>query len=329
MTLALQTLSDKPYFGSVTSGDNARDSIRMSEILFGGREAIEREPVMFAIVNVNSPLRYDERMLEALHAYAEAAQPVIVTPFLLMGTMAPVSIPAAIAQQTAEAFAGIALMQLLRPGTPVLLGSFLSTTNMQSGSPNFGGPESALGLYCTGQIARRYELPWRAGGGALTSSQTVDAQAAYEGLNTMLPAFLAGANLVMHTAGWLESGLVSCYEKMVVDVEIVRTLQAEFTPLTVDEESLAFDAHLEVGQGGHFLGAAHTLTRFRDCFYRPLLSSSDNFERWLRNGGLDAQARATEIWTRMLDEYEPPALDEAVAAELEEYVARRRRELGD
>jgi trimethylamine--corrinoid protein Co-methyltransferase len=145
----------------------------------------------------------------------------------------------------------------------------------------------------------------------------------------MLPAFLAGANLVMHTAGWLESGLVSCYEKMVVDVEIVRTLQAEFTPLTVDEESLAFDAHLEVGQGGHFLGAAHTLTRFRDCFYRPLLSSSDNFERWLRNGGLDARARATEIWTRMLDEYEPPALDEAVAAELEEYVARRRRELGD
>jgi trimethylamine---corrinoid protein Co-methyltransferase len=329
MTLALQTLSDKPYFGSVTSGDNARDSIRMSEILFGGREAIEREPVMFAIVNVNSPLRYDGRMLEALHAYAEAAQPVIVTPFLLMGTMAPVSIPAAIAQQTAEAFAGIALMQLLRPGTPVLLGSFLSTTNMQSGSPNFGGPESALGLYCTGQIARRYGLPWRAGGGALTSSQTVDAQAAYEGLNTMLPAFLAGANLVMHTAGWLESGLVSCYEKMVVDVEIVRTLQVEFTPLTVDEESLAFDAHLEVGQGGHFLGAAHTLTRFRDCFYRPLLSSSDNFERWLRNGGLDARARATEIWTRMLDEYEPPVLDQDVAAELEEYVARRRRELGD
>jgi trimethylamine---corrinoid protein Co-methyltransferase len=329
MTLALQTLADKPYFGSVTSGDNARDSIRMSEILFGGREAIEREPVMFAIVNVNSPLRYDGRMLEALHAYAEAAQPVIVTPFLLMGTMAPVSIPAAIAQQTAEAFAGIALMQLLRPGTPVLLGSFLSTTNMQSGSPNFGGPESALGLYCTGQIARRYELPWRAGGGALTSSQTVDAQAAYEGLNTMLPAFLAGANLVMHAAGWLESGLVSCFEKMVVDVEILRTLQAEFTPLTVDEESLAFDAHLEVGQGGHFLGAAHTLTRFRECFYRPLLSSSDNFERWLRNGGLDARARATEIWTRMLDEYEPPALDEDVAAELEEYVARRRRELGD
>src|SRR5689334_10972908 len=295
MTLALQSLSDKPFFGSVTSGANARDSIHMAEILFGGRERIEQEPVMFAIVNVNSPLRYDERMLAALHAYAEAGQPVIVTPFLLMGAMSPVTIPAAIAQQSAEAFAGIALIQLLRPGAPVLLGSFLSTTNMQSGAPNFGGPESALGLACTGQIARRYRLPWRAGGGALTSSQTADAQAAYEGMNTMLPAFMAGANLVMHTAGWLESGLVSCYEKLIIDVEILRTLKHEFTPITIDDASLAFDAHLEVGHGGHFLGAAHTLERFRECFYRPFLSSSENFERWTRNGARDASERAAGI----------------------------------
>ncbi len=329
MTYALQTLSDKPFFGSVTSGENAADSIRMAEILFGGRPEIERAPVMFAIVNVNSPLRYDERMLGALHAYAGAAQPVIVTPFLLMGAMSPVTIPAAIAQQSAEAFAGIALIELLRPGAPVLLGSFLSTTNMQSGAPNFGGPESALGLFCTGQIARRYGLPWRAGGGALTSSQTPDAQAAYEGLNTMLPAFMSGANLVMHTAGWLESGLVTCYEKMIVDVEILRTLEREFTPFAVDEASLAFDAHLEVGHGGHFLGAAHTLERFRECFYRPLLSSSENFERWTRNGGKDAALRAAEIWRAELDAYEPPELDDAVRKELEEFVIRRRRELGD
>jgi trimethylamine---corrinoid protein Co-methyltransferase len=301
----------------------------MAEILFGGRAEIERTPVMFAIVNVNSPLRYDDRMLAALHVYAAAAQPVIVTPFLLMGAMSPVTIPAAIAQQSAEAFAGIALIQLLRPGAPVLLGSFLSTTNMQSGAPNFGGPESALGLACTGQIARRYGLPWRAGGGALTSSQTADAQAAYEGMNTMLPAFMAGANLVMHTAGWLESGLVSCYEKLVIDVEILRTLEHEFTPVTIDEAALAFDAHLEVGHGGHFLGAAHTLERFRDCFYRPFLSSSENFERWTRNGSKNASERAADIWRAELEAYEPPPLDGAVRAELEEYVTRRRRELGD
>ncbi len=167
----------------------------------------------------------------------------------------------------------------------MVLGSFLSHTDMQSGSPGFGGPESAIGLFCSGQIARRLGLPWRAGGGALTSSQLPDAQAAYEGLNTMLPAFLAGANFVMHTAGWLESGLVSSYEKFVVDLEIVRTLREEFTPLEVDEASLAYGAHQEVGHGGHFLGAAHTLERFRDCFYRPLLSSTENFERWARNGG--------------------------------------------
>ena len=329
MTFALQTLSDKPYFGSVTSGLNARDSIRMTEILFGGGGEIEALPALLAIVNVNSPLRYDERMLAALMEYARAGQAPIITPFLLMGAMAPVSIPAAIAQQTAEAFAGIALAQLVRPGCPVVLGSFLSNTDMQSGSPGFGGPESAIGLLCTGQLARHYGLPWRAGGGGLTSSQTVDAQAAYEALNTMLPAFLAGANLVMHAAGWLESGLVSCFEKFVVDIELLRVLRDEFTPLRVDEESLAFGAHLEVGQGGHFLGCAHTLERFRTCFYRPLLSSTENFERWQRGGGRDATERAAEIFRRTLEEYETPPIDDGVRAELAEYVVRRRAELGD
>ncbi len=329
MTFALQTLSDKPYFGSVTSAENARDSIRMTELLFGSREAIEAVPALLAIVNVNSPLRYDERMLAALIEYARAGQAAIITPFLLMGAMAPVSIPAAIAQQTAEAFAGIALAQLVRPGVPVVLGSFLSNTDMQSGSPGFGGPESATSLLCTGQLARHYGLPWRAGGGGLTSSQTVDAQAAYDALNTMLPAFLAGANLVMHAAGWLESGLVSCFEKFIVDIELLRLLREEFTPLQVDEESLAFGAHVEVGQGGHFLGCAHTMERFRTCFYRPLLSSTANFERWKRDGGLDATARAGEIFGSTLEAYEAPPLDDAVRAELAEYVDRRRAALGD
>jgi len=328
MVYALQTLTDKPYMGSVTSGPNAADTIAMTEILFGGRDAIEQTPAVISLINVNSPLRYDDRMLAAMFEYVRVGQPVVLTPFLLMGAMSPVSVPASLVQQMAEALAGIALSQLLRPGCPVVFGSFLSNTDMQSGSPSFGTPESAIGLFCTGQIARSFGLPFRSGGG-LTASQTVDAQAAYEAMMTMLPTFLAGANWVMHSAGWLESGLVSCYEKFVVDIEILRMLQEEFTPLEVDEASLAFDAHVEVGQGGHFLGAAHTLERFRDCFYRPLLSSTENFERWNRLGARDAAERAGEICRATLEEYEQPPLDNGLRAELEAYVTRRRAELGD
>jgi len=328
MVYALQTLSDKVHMGSVTSGPNAADTVRMCEIVHGGREAIERSPVVISLINVNSPLRYDDRMLAAMLEYVRAGQPVVITPFLLMGAMSPVTVPAALVQQMAEALAGIALTQLVRPGCPVVFGSFLSNTDLQSGSPSFGTPESALGLLCTGQIARYFGLPWRSGGG-LTSSQTVDAQASYEALMTMLPTFLAGANFVMHAAGWLESGLVSCYEKFIVDIEILRMLQEEFTPLEVDEASLAYGAHQEVGHGGHFLGAEHTLERFRTCFYRPLLSSTDNFERWKKRGGLDATARASEIWRSTLDEYQQPPLDDPVREQLKEYVDRRRIELGD
>jgi len=328
MVYALQTLSDKPYMGSVTSGPNALDTIAMSEILFGGRESIEKTTASVSLINVNSPLRFDDRMLAALHEYVKANQAVIVTPFLLMGAMSPVSIPATLVQQMAEGLAGIALTQLIRPGAPVIFGSFLSNTDMQSGSPSFGTPESGIGLLCTGQIARRFGLPFRSGGG-LNASQTADAQSAYEALMTMLPTFLAGTNYVMHSAGWLEGGLVSCYEKFIIDIEILRMLQHEFTPLEIDEASLAFGAHEEVGAGGHFLGAMHTLERFRECFYRPLLSSTENFDRWSRNGGRDATERAGEIWRKTLEEYEQPPIDPAIDAELQEYVTRRRAELGD
>ena len=329
MQLALLTLTDKPYSGAQVSLDGAHDSLALAGMVFGGAEALAREPVLYTVVNVNSPLLYDGRMLDSLLTYAAAGQPVIVTPFLLMGAMSPASIPAALVQQTAEALAGVALTQLVRPGTPAVLGSFLSHTDMQSGSPGFGGPESAIGLFCSGQIARRLGLPWRSGGGALTSSQVADAQAAYEGLNTMLPAFLAGANVVLHTAGWLESGLVSCYEKLIVDLEIVRMLREEFTPLEVDEASLAYGAHQEVGHGGHFLGAEHTLERFRDCFYRPLLSSTENYQRWMRNGGHDSAERAKAIWRAALERYERPPMDAELEAQLGAFVKRRRAELGD
>jgi trimethylamine--corrinoid protein Co-methyltransferase len=327
MVFALLTLSDKPFMGSVTSGPNAADTIAMAEMVFG-RESLERTPAIISLINVNSPLRYDDRMLSALLEYAKANQALIITPFLLMGAMSPVSIAATLAQQVAEALAGIALTQLVRPGCPVVFGSFLSNTDMQSGSPSFGTPESAIGIFCTGQIARSFNLPFRSGGG-LTSSQSVDAQSAYEAMMTMLPTMLAGTNLVMHAAGWLESALVSCYEKFIVDVEILRMLYDEFKPLEISEETLAFSAHEEVGHGGHFLGAAHTLERFRTCFYRPLLSSTENYERWNRNGGKDAATRASEIWKKTLEEYEQPAMDDALRERLADFVTRRRAELGD
>jgi trimethylamine--corrinoid protein Co-methyltransferase len=327
MVYALLTLSDKPFMGSVTSGPNALDTIAMAEIVFG-KESLEKTPAIISLINVNSPLRYDDRMLSALLEYAKAGQATIVTPFLLMGAMSPVSVVSTLAQQVGEALAGIALVQTVRPGCPVVFGSFLSNTDMQSGSPSFGTPESAVGLLCTGQIARHYNLPFR-GGGALTSSQVVDAQSAYEAMMTLWPTFLAGTNFVMHSAGWLESGLVSCYEKFITDVECLRMLNEVFKPLEVNEEALAYSAHQEVGQGGHFLGAVHTLERFRECFYRPLVSSTENFERWNRLGARDTATRANEIWKKTLEEYEQPAMDDGLKEELKAYVDRRRTELGD
>lgn len=328
MLYATFTLTDKVFQGNVVSGVNARDTLAMSDIVFGGRESIEATPASFSLINCNSPLRWDDRMLDAQFEYSAANQPVILTPFLLMGAMSPVTIPAALVQQIAEALSGIALSQLIRPGCPVIFGSFLSNIDMQSGSPQFGTPESAVGLLCTGQIARHFGLPFRTGGG-LNSSQSVDSQSGYESLMTMLPTFLAGTNVVMHAAGWLEGGLVACYEKYVVDVQVLEMLQKEFTPLEIDEASLAFGAHEEVGHGGHFLGAMHTMERFRDCFYRPFLNSSDNYERWTRLGARDTAARAGEIVDKTLEEYEAPALDDAIREELEDYVIRRRAELGD
>ncbi len=329
MLLTLYTDSDKPLGTAQFNPVGAGDSIAMAELAFG-REALEREPHMFGVANANSPLRFDERMIGSLMLLAEARQIVVVTPFILMGAMGPVSIPAALAQQIAEQLSGICLAQLVRPGAPVVMGSFISHTDMQSGSPGFGGPEAAIGLLASGQIARRFGLPWRAGGGALTSSQSVDAQAAFEGLNTMLPAFLAGANLLLHTCGWLESGLVASYEKFVLDIEIVRILQHQFSPLEFTREQLVPDAFAEAGHGGHFFGTTHTLENFRNCFYRPLLFSTENYERWASRGGLDATARARDRLAVLEASYEPPApLDDDVRGRLAEYVTRRQKELGD
>jgi trimethylamine---corrinoid protein Co-methyltransferase len=329
MLLCLYTDTDKPLGTAQFNPVGAGDSIAMAELAFG-RDALERAPHMFGIANANSPLRFDERMIGSLMLLAAANQIVVVTPFILMGAMGPVSIPAALSQQIAEQLAGICLAQLVRPGAPVIMGSFISHTDMQSGSPGFGGPEAAIGLFASGQIARRFGLPWRAGGGSLTSSQSVDAQAAFEGLNTMLPAFLAGANLLLHTCGWLESGLVASYEKFVLDIEIVRILQAEFSPLEFKREHLVPDAFAEAGHGGHFFGTTHTLENFRDCFYRPLLFSTENYDRWTSRGGKDAAERARDKLAVLEASYEPPPpLDDDAHGRLTEYVVRRQKELGD
>ena len=327
--LAAIRLTDLVWSGEPSSTGAADDCLRMAEIVFGGREKIEREPVLFVNCNVNSPLRFDVRQLEGLLSYAAAGQAVIVTPFLLMGAMAPVSVAAALVQQTVEALAGVALVQLVRPGTRSVLGSFLSSTDMQSGSPAFGGPESALGLCASGQIARRIGLPWRSGGGTLTASPAVDYQAGYEALNTLQAAFLAGANVCWQSAGWLEGGLVTSFEKFVADCELLDICLHQFTPVEIDEASLAFGAHAEVRQGGHFFGAEHTLERFRDCFWRPTVASTDNIARWVKNGSLDHAARASKRVAEVLASYEQPPLDEAVADELIEFVERRAAELGD
>src|SRR5438874_7335308 len=316
--------TDKPYMGSVISEEGARDSIELSSIVFGGRANIEKTPALLALINVNSPLRYDDRMLGALMTYAEANQPAIVTPFLMAGAMSPMGLAGTIAQQTAEALAGIALIQLIRPGAPCIYGSFLTNIDMQSGSPAFGTPESAMGILASAQMARHYRIPFR-GGGALTSSKAADAQAAYESMMCMWPTVLGRVNFVLHAAGWLESALLASYEKFVIDVEALRMFEWMLTKgLPVDEEGLAMDALREVGPGGHFLGSEHTMRNYRTGFYRPWISSTENFDRWQRNGSRTADRVANEKWKQLLKDYADPGIDSGVDEQLQAFIEVRK-----
>lgn len=321
--------TDKPFMGSVISAENARDTIEMAAIVFGGRDRIEKTPAVISLINVNSPLRYDDRMLGGLLEYSDAGQPVIVTPFLMAGAMSPMGLAGTLAQQTAEALAGIALVQLIRPGTPSVYGSFLTNTDMQSGSPAFGTPESAMGILASAQMARHYNLPFR-GGGALTSSKAPDAQAAYESMMCMWPTILGRVNFVLHAAGWLESALLASYEKFAIDVEQLRMFEWILNRgIPVDEEGLAMDALREVGPGGHFLGAEHTLRNYRTGFYRPWISSTENFDRWNRFGARTADVVAAERWKQLLADYPDPGIDPGVDEQLKEFITRRKQEIGD
>ncbi|MDQ6712847.1 MAG: trimethylamine methyltransferase family protein [Candidatus Dormibacteraeota bacterium] len=316
--------TDMPYMGSVISDEGARDSVEMSSILFGGRANIERTPALLALVNVNSPLRYDDRMLGALMTYAEANQPVIVTPFLMAGAMSPMGLVGTLAQQTAEALAGIALIQLIRPGAPCIYGSFLTNIDMQSGSPAFGTPESAMGILASAQMARHYRIPFR-GGGALTSSKSPDAQAAYESMMCMWPTLLGGVHFVLHAAGWLESALLASYEKFIIDVEALRMFEWMLEKgMPFDEEGFAMDGIREVGPGGHHLGSEHTMRHYRTGFYRPMISSTENYDRWQRMGARTADKVASEKWKQLLADYKDPGIESGVDEQLKAFIEVRK-----
>src|ERR1700716_743833 len=316
--------TDMPYMGSVISEEGARDSIEMSSILFGGRANIEKTPALLALVNVNSPLRYDDRMLGALLEYAAANQPVLVTPFLMAGAMSPMGLAGTIAQQTAEALAGIALVQLIRPGAPCIYGSFLTNIDMQPGRPALGTPESARGILASAQMARHYGLPFR-GGGALTSSKVPDAQAAYESMMCLWPTVLGGVHFVLHAAGWLESALLASYEKFIIDVEALRMFEWMLEKgLPFDDEGFAMDGIREVGPGGHHLGSEHTMRHYRTGFYRPWISSTENYDRWQRMGSRTADRVANEKWKQLLADYADPGMSPGTDEQLQAFMEVRR-----
>jgi trimethylamine---corrinoid protein Co-methyltransferase len=319
--------SDKPFMGSVTAPERARDTVEMARITFGA-DYLEDHAVILSLINANSPLVWDGTMLGAARAYAEANQATLLTPFILAGAMAPVTAAGVCAQTLAEALGGMAFIQLVRPGAPVVLGSFASSMSMQSGAPTFGTPEPALVLYAMAALARRLGVPFRSGGN-LCASKIPDAQAAYESAATFGPTILAGVNFVLHAAGWLEGGLAVGYEKFILDADQCGMAAVFVKGIDLSENGQAVDAIVANGPGQHFLGTAHTLANFESAFYRSEVADNNSFEQWLEDGGLDAAQRANVIWKRMLREYEPPALDEGIDEGLQEFIAKRKASMPD
>jgi trimethylamine--corrinoid protein Co-methyltransferase len=327
MVYAHMRYSDKPFMGSVTHPQRAQDTVEMARILFG-KDALEERTYVLSLVNANSPLVWDSTMLGAAKAYAEANQAVIITPFILAGAMSPATVAGAAAQTLAEALAGMTYVQLVRPGAPVVFGSFASSMSMQSGAPTFGTPEPALVLYSLAACARRLGVPFRSGG-SLTASKIPDAQAAYESANTLQPTVLGGVNFVLHAAGWLEGGLTMGYEKFVMDLDQCGMMHAFAKGVDLSPNGQALDAILENDPGQHFLGTAHTLANFETAFFRSSVADNNSFEQWELEGTLDSTTRANPIWKKMLADYEPPAIDEAVDLELQEWVERQKASFPD
>jgi trimethylamine--corrinoid protein Co-methyltransferase len=318
--LAGFTLTDKAMMEAAHGREITGDCLAMAELVFG--DLTTGGPVIGDVINVNSPLRYDERMLGGLITYARAGQVCFITPFILAGAMSPISMAAALAQQNAEALAGVALTQLVRPGAPVIYGGFTTNVDMKSGSPTFGSPEGAWALLVGGQLARYYNLPYR-GSGSLTNAKLPDAQAAYETMWTMWPAIQAHTNLLMHAVGWLDGGLTISYEKFMIDVELLAMFYHFLQGFSIDDDSLALDMIAAVGPGGHHFGTAHTQARFRSEFYQSPLADRLGYDTWLENNASDTMSRAHRLWQELLSHYQPPPLDPTIKEALTAYVARR------
>ncbi|MDX1515023.1 MAG: trimethylamine methyltransferase family protein [Gammaproteobacteria bacterium] len=324
--LANVTYADRVYHCSAIGAERALDGIDIAAIAQGrSRDDLVDRPAVLTIISVNSPRRFDESMSEGLMAMSEWGQVVVVTPFTLMGAMTPVTMAGALAQQNAEALSGIALTQLTRPGAPVVYGGFTSNVDMKSGAPAFGTPENVQATLAGGQLARRYGLPYRSSNSS--ASNVVDAQAAYESEMSVWAAVMAHANMIYHGAGWMEGGLTASFEKVILDAELLQMIARVVQPVTVDEDTLGFDAIREVPSGGHFFGIGHTIARFETAFYHPFLSDWRNYENWVDAGAEDATRRATRIWQGLLKGYEKPPMDEGVRDALEAFVARRKSEI--
>lgn len=319
--------SDKPFMGSVTAPERAADTVAMAEILFG-KDFVADNTIATSLINVNSPMTFDSIMLGALKTYAAANQAVIITPFIMSGAMAPVSIAGTLAQALAEAMAGLALTQLIRPGAPVVFGLFSAALSMQSGAPTFGTPEPNLVLSAAAQLARRMNLPFRSGGN-LCASKLPDSQAAYESVNTMYSAVLSGVNFMLHGAGWLEGGLSSSYEKFIMDADQLGMWQTLTQGYDFSENGQALDAIREVGPGGHFLGCAHTQANFETAFYRSNVADYNSFEQWSAEGSLDQAQRANAVWKQWLNDYEAPGLDPAKDEELQAFITAKKASMED
>ena len=319
--------SDKPFMGSVTAPERAQDTVDMAKVLFG-EEFVQKNTVIVSLINANSPLVWDATMTGALKVYARNNQACVVSPFCISGAMSPVTVAATASQLYAEALSGMAFAQLVRPGAPVVFGTFSSSMSMQSGAPTFGTPEPQLVLYIVAALARRLGVPFRSGGG-LTSAKIPDAQAAYEAANTLQHAMLAGVNFMLHTSGWLEGGLSMGYEKFIMDIDQAGMIHDFLNGVDLSENGQAMAAIREVGPGQHFLGCDHTRANFETAFFRSSVADNNSFEQWEADGSLDTAQRANQIWKKMLNDYDKPPIDPAVDEALLAFIGQRKESFPD
>lgn len=326
MVYAHLRYSDKPLMGSVTAAQRAEDSVELCRIAFGGDLA--DRTVLTSLINASSPLRWDATMLGAAEVYAQHNQACVISPFILAGAMSPVTVAALSAQALAEALSGMAFCQLVRPGAPVIFGTFASSMSMATGAPTFGTPEAGLAIYVMAELARRVGVPFRSGG-QFTSSKAPDAQAAYESASTLLPTMAAGVNFVLHAAGWLEGGLTLSYEKLIMDADQLGMMEVYAKGVDMTPNGQAVEAFITNPHGDHFLGHPHTLANFETAFYQSAIADNNSFEQWADEGSPDAAQRANRLMKQMLADYEPPPIDDAIDAELRDYIAKRKAEEPD